>query len=105
MGLKEILYRRDGQVTGSHTFIGNVALADAHALENPFVGGIDHFLKVGIGKNSWRNIGAKRCNFGASRRSQSRAPDEGETLYFEGLRPECLTRIVNLSIFGPHQNV
>ena len=43
-----------------------MALADAGALQDPLVGGVDHLFQVLIGQNARRNVGAESGDFGAT---------------------------------------
>src|SRR5205807_5159449 len=53
----------DCEVAGGHAFFHDVAFANADAGENPVVGGVDHFFKVGVGQKFRRYIGAKGADF------------------------------------------
>ena len=70
MRLEQILHRRDRQIAGRHALVDEMALADPDPLHDPFVGGVDHLLQVGVGENARRQIGAKRADFGADRFGQ-----------------------------------
>jgi len=60
----------DCQVAGRDTFLDNVTLANPDARHDPFIVGVDHALKVGIGKKTRRHIRAQSANFGADRFAQ-----------------------------------
>ena len=47
-----------GQVGGEFVLGGDAALLDAGAGGDPFVGGVHHFLQVGVGQDFGRHIGA-----------------------------------------------
>ena len=48
--------RHRRQIARRHAGIDDVALADAGALQDPFVGGLDHLLEVGIGEQLRRHV-------------------------------------------------
>jgi len=48
----QLFHGFDGQVAGGYALIGNVALADADALHNPFVGGVHHCFQIGVGQEA-----------------------------------------------------
>ena len=64
-GLSRQIRRRDARVD-------DVTLADAGALQDPFVARLDHLLEIGVGEHAWRNVGGKagdaRTTLGARRR-------------------------------------
>ena len=52
--------RRFGsKVTGRHTLIYNVSLANAGAARNPLVRSLNHLLQIGIGQKPRRHIGSQ----------------------------------------------
>ena len=53
------LRRLDREVAGGHSFFDNVPFANSDAGENPVIGGVDHFLQVGVGEKARWNVSAK----------------------------------------------
>ncbi len=50
--------------------IDDVTLADAGALQDPFVAGFDHLLEVGIGQDAGRHIGGEAGDARTSRNAR-----------------------------------
>ena len=48
------------EIRGRDARIDDVALADAGALQNPLVGGVDHLLEIGVGQHARRHVGRQR---------------------------------------------
>ena len=67
MDFQQLLDRFDGEVAGGNALVGNVALANARALQDPLVGGLDHVFQVLIGEDARRDVGSERSDFGANR--------------------------------------
>ena len=60
-GLRERLDRRLlRQVRRGHAGIDDVALADAGALQDPLVVGVDHALEIVVGQQPRRHVGGER---------------------------------------------
>ena len=51
-GLSRQIRRRDAR-------FDDVPLADAGALQDPFVARFDHLLEIGVGEHAWRNVGGQ----------------------------------------------
>ncbi len=51
-----------GEVGRRDARIDDVALADAGALQDPFVAGLDHLLEIGVGQDFRRDIGGEAGN-------------------------------------------
>jgi hypothetical protein len=47
-----------------------MTLADADALHNPLVIGVDKFFEVGVGKKARRNVGAESADLNALKLAQ-----------------------------------
>ena len=56
----------DGHVAGGHALLYQVALADADAAVDPFVGGLDHFFEIVVGEQAGWNVGSQSADLGAS---------------------------------------
>ena len=53
-------FRRLGsQVAGGDARVDDVALANAGALHDPLVGGVDHLLEIGVGQQARRHVGGQ----------------------------------------------
>ena len=52
----------DGKVAGGDALVDEVAFADAGALDDPLVVGVDHFFEVGVGQQAGRNVGSDGRN-------------------------------------------
>ena len=50
--------------------IDDVALADAGALHDPLVAGVDHLLEVGVGQHARRHVGREAGDARAERRAR-----------------------------------
>ena len=48
-----------GEVRGADAGLGDVALADAGALQDPLVGGVDQLLEVRVGQHPRRHVGGQ----------------------------------------------
>ena len=57
--------RLDRHVGGGHLGRGDVALANARALQNPLVVGLDHLFQVLIGQHARRRVATERADFGS----------------------------------------
>src|SRR6185312_4749617 len=76
--LEQDTTRRFHRHIGSgHFGSGNVALTDTRALENPLVGGVDHFFQVLVGQHSRWHITTKGAD---SSSRQIRSPCEWNEL-------------------------
>ncbi len=58
----------DGQSLVADPFVDEVTLADAGALDDPLVVGVDHFFEVCIGEDTGWNVGADGGDLGANGR-------------------------------------
>ena len=47
------------EVRGGDAGLGDVALADPGALQDPLVGGVDQLLEVGVGQHARRHVGGE----------------------------------------------
>src|SRR5215471_10662090 len=68
-----------------------MALPDPDPAHDPFIVGVDHPFKVGIGQKARRHISAQSTDLGADRFCQSKNPWEWKRLHSERLAEECLT--------------
>ena len=50
------------EIRGGHARLDDVALADACALQNPFVRGLDELLQIRVGQELRRHVGRERRN-------------------------------------------
>ncbi len=66
MRLHQLLNRFHGEIAGGNALVHQMALADPRAFQDPLIGGINHFFQVLIGEDAGRNVGAKRCDLGAT---------------------------------------
>src|SRR6185503_18815734 len=64
--------RLRGKVRGRDPCIDDVPLADAGALQNPFVGGFDETFEIGVGEQPWRHVGGQARNARAANRTRGR---------------------------------
>ena len=64
VGPSRLLRRADGHAGGGLARGGDVALADAGALQDPLVGRVDHALEIGVAENPRRHVGRERRNRG-----------------------------------------
>ncbi len=55
----------DREVTGGGTLGRDMAFADAGALDNPLVRGVDHLFEVSVGQDARRDIGSECGDLGA----------------------------------------
>jgi hypothetical protein len=53
-------------VAGGHARVDDVTLADADAGGDPFVGGLDHLLEIGVGEEAGWGEGSEGADFGAN---------------------------------------
>ena len=60
------------QVRRRHARIDDVALADAGALQDPLVAGVDHLLEVGVGQHARRHVGGEAGDARARQRRAAR---------------------------------
>ena len=66
-GLLDRLLRRFGrEIARRDARIDDVALLDAGALQDPFVGGLDHLLEIRIGQQLRRHIGGQALDLDAA---------------------------------------
>src|SRR6202034_507942 len=63
MRLQKVLHCSHCQITGSHTFLRNMTLADSHPFHDPFIRGVDHFFQVSVCKNARGQISPDRADF------------------------------------------
>ena len=62
-GLRNRLARGlGGEVGGRDAGVDDVPLADAGALQDPLVGGLDHPLEIGVGQQARRHEGRERVD-------------------------------------------
>ena len=52
------------QIAGEFTFGGDMPFADAGALDDPLIGGIDQLFEIGVGEDAVRQIAAGAENAG-----------------------------------------
>ena len=65
------LHRRLARQVGRRDAgIDDVALADAGALQDPFVAGIDHLLEIGVGEHARRHVGRQAGDARAAQRAR-----------------------------------
>ena len=57
-----------GEIASGYPFLGNVPLVYACALHNPFIVGIHHVFKVGVGQQSRGHIGSQCGDLGTENR-------------------------------------
>ena len=62
--------RLDRKIAGRNTFVHEVTFADADALHDPLVIGINKLFEVGIGKKARRNVGAESADLNALKLTQ-----------------------------------
>src|SRR6266853_6711833 len=67
---KRLLRRLDRKIAGRNTLVCKMTLADADALHDPLVIGIDKFFEVGVGKKARRNVGAESADLNALKLTQ-----------------------------------
>jgi hypothetical protein len=65
MRLHQVLYSFNRQIAGGDAFVHQVTLADASALQDPLIGGINHLLEILIAKDARWNVSAESGDFGA----------------------------------------
>ena len=72
-----------GEVAGGYSFIYDVALANAGALDDPVVGGFYHLFQIVVGQQARRDVGAQGSNLGAHELAHSMSsPDPGMNWLF-----------------------
>ena len=81
------------QIAGGDALVHDVALANAGALDDPVIGGFDHFFEIVVGQKAGRNVGAESGDLGAHQLAHSMSsPDLGKrTGYFDAPMRQCPT--------------
>ena len=64
------LRRLDRKIAGGNPFVHEMALADADALHDPLVVGVDNFFEVGVGEKAGWNVGAESADLNALKLGQ-----------------------------------
>ena len=62
---KHVLGSFQSQIAAGDALVGEMAFANAGAIQDPLVGGVDHLFQVSVGKQAGRNIGSKSADLGA----------------------------------------
>src|SRR6266478_2525707 len=67
---KRFLRRLDRKIAGRNTLVRKMTFADADALHDPLVIGIDKFFEIGVGEKARRNVGAESADLNALKLAQ-----------------------------------
>ena len=67
---ERLLCGLDRKIAGRNPLVDEMTLADADALHDPLVIGVDKFFEVGVGEKAGRNVGAESADLNALKLGQ-----------------------------------
>ncbi len=67
---ERFLRRLDRQIAGRNSLVHDVTFANADALHDPLIVGIDHLFEVGVGEKAGWNVGAESADLNALKLAQ-----------------------------------
>ena len=67
---ERFLRRLHRKIAGRNPFVDEMTLADADALHDPLVIGVDNFFEIGVGEKAGRNVGAESADLNALKLGQ-----------------------------------